>query len=163
MALDMEKWFDNLDGNTAQPSSFGFEDGTTDAVLTEVSLFNAKSGWQAVKFTFEDEDGTSDEGYRVSVSQKAKDGSKIPPIAWQRNVFQLMQPLIKFNTEMKKVVDMDTIRQGNQAVVEALQPVADKKTLKVKILKETPEAKEGETAFSKYTFLDPIDVPFDME
>lgn len=64
---------------------------------------------------------------------------------------------------MKKVVDLDTIRQGNQAVVEALQPVADKKTLKVKILKETPEAKEGETAFSKYTFLDPIDVPFDME
>lgn len=164
MAVDMENWFDNMDENTAQPSAFGFEDGITDAVLTEVSLFQSKSSsWTAVKLTFEDSEGTSDDGYLVSVSQKKTDGSKLSSKAWQSNVFQLMRPLILFNKEMKKVVDLDTIRQGNQAVVEALQPVADKKTLKVKILKETPEAKEGETAFSKYTFLDPIDVPWDME
>lgn len=42
MALDMENWFDNMDENTAQPSAFGFEDGTTDAVLTEVSLFQSR-------------------------------------------------------------------------------------------------------------------------
>lgn len=161
MAVDMENWFDEMDENTEEPNAFGFEDGETDAVLTEVSLFqSSRSVWSAVQFTFQDDEGNTDNGFRVSISQKKTDGSKMSSKAWQANVFQLMRPLILFNKGMKKVVDLDTIRQGNEAVVEALQEVADKKSLKVKILKETPETKDGETAFAKYTFLDPIDVPF---
>lgn len=156
MTMDMENWFENMDADTQEPQAFGFEDGETEATLTDVSLFESKSSsWSAVQFTFEDKDGNTDNGYRVSISKKKTDGSKIPTKMWQRNVFQLMRPIILDNPKYKAVVDLETINQGNASVVEAMQPLVDK--LHVRIEKTTPEAKGDETVFPEYTFLKPME------
>lgn len=147
--VDMENWFNGLDEDTKEPQAFGFDDGVTEAILTDVSLFESKnSTWNAVQFEFTDNEGATDNNYRVSVSKKKTDGSKIPTKMWQRNVFQLMQPLILSDKNYKAVLDLDTINHGNASVVEALQILVDK--LVVRIDKTTPE-KEG--AFAEYKFL----------
>lgn len=156
MAQDMEDWFNGLDEETQEPSAFGFEDGETEATLTDVSLFESRSSnWSAVQFEFTDKEGNTDNGYRVSISKKKNDGSKVPVKMWQRNVFQLMRPLILANPKFKAAVDLDTIKQGNAAVVEAMQLLVDK--LEVRIGKKTPEHKSDETAFPEYTFLKPLE------
>ena len=156
MTVDMDQWFEGLDAETTEPNAFGFEDGETEATLTDVSLFESKSSsWTAVQFEFTDKDGNTDNGYRVSISKKKTDGSKQPVKMWQRSVFQLMRPLLLANPKYKAVLDLDTINQGNAAVVEALQVLVDK--LPVRIEKTTPEAKGDETVFSEYTFLKPLD------
>lgn len=156
MTLNMDEWFEGLDAETAEPQAFGFEDGETEATLTDVSLFESKSSsWTAVQFEFTDKDGNTDNGYRVSISKKKTDGSKQPVKMWQRSVFQLMRPLLLANPKYKAVVDLETINQGNAAVVEALQVLVDK--LPVRIEKTTPEAKNGETAYPEYTFLKPLE------
>ncbi|KAA8366306.1 hypothetical protein Q8F54_08370 [Leuconostoc mesenteroides] len=156
MAVDMEDWFEGLNAETEEPSAFGFEDGETEATLTDVSLFeSSSSSWSAVQFEFTDKEGNTDNGYRVSISKKKTDGSKIPAKMWQRNVFQLMRPLILANPKFKAVVDLDTINQGNAAVVEALQVLVDK--LEVRLQKTTPEHKPNETVFPEYTFLKPLE------
>lgn len=156
MTVDMDQWFEGLDAETTEPNAFGFEDGETEATLTDVSLFESKSSsWTAVQFEFTDKDGNTDNGYRVSISKKKTDGSKQPVKMWQRSVFQLMRPLLLANPKYKAVLDLDTINQGNAAVVEALQVLVDK--LPVRIEKTTPEAKGDETIFPEYTFLKPLD------
>lgn len=151
----MDEWFDGLDETTTEPQAFGFEDGITEATLTDVSLFESKSSpWTAVQLEFTDKDGNTDNGYRVSISKKKVDGSKQPVKMWQRSVFQLMRPLILADPKYKAVLDLDTINQGNAAVVEALQLLVDK--LPVRIEKSTPEAKGNETVFPDYTFLKPL-------
>ncbi len=156
MTVDMDQWFEGLDAETTEPNAFGFEDGETEATLTDVSLFESKSSsWTAVQFEFTDKDGNTDNGYRVSISKKKTDGSKQPVKMWQRSVFQLMRPLLLANPKYKAVLDLDTINQGNAAVVEALQVLVDK--LPVRIEKTTPEAKGDETVFPEYTFLKPLD------
>lgn len=156
MTVDMDQWFEGLDAETTEPNTFGFEDGETEATLTDVSLFESKSSsWTAVQFEFTDKDGNTDNGYRVSISKKKTDGSKQPVKMWQRSVFQLMRPLLLANPKYKAVLDLDTINQGNAAVVEALQVLVDK--LPVRIEKTTPEAKGDETVFPEYTFLKPLD------
>lgn len=156
MTVDMDQWFEGLDAETTEPNAFGFEDGETEATLTDVSLFESKSSsWTAVQFEFSDKDGNTDNGYRVSISKKKTDGSKQPVKIWQRSVFQLMRPLLLANPKYKAVLDLDTINQGNAAVVEALQVLVDK--LPVRIEKTTPEAKGDETVFPEYTFLKPLD------
>lgn len=156
MTVDMDQWFEGLDAETTEPNAFGFEDGETEATLTDVSLFESKSSsWTAVQFEFTDKDGNTDNGYRVSISKKKTDGSKQPVKMWQRSVFQLMRPLLLANPKYKAVLDLDTINQGNAAVVEALQVLVDK--LPVRIEKTTPEAKGDETVFPEYTFLKPVD------
>jgi hypothetical protein len=150
---NMDEWFNNLDENTEEPQAFGFDDGVTEAKLTDVSLYESKtSSWTAIQFEFTDEDGNTDNGLRISINRKKNDGSKMPEKMWQRNVFQLMQPLILSDKNYKPVLDLDTIRQGNASVVEALQAVVDK--LQVKIEKNTPEKKpDGTHPFAEYTFL----------
>lgn len=156
MTVDMDQWFEGLDAETTEPNAFGFEDGETEATLTDVSLFESKSSsWTAVQFEFTDKDGNTDNGYRVSISKKKTDGSKQPVKMWQRSVFQLMRPLLLANPKYKAVLDLDMINQGNAAVVEALQVLVDK--LPVRIEKTTPEAKGDETVFPEYTFLKPLD------
>lgn len=156
MTVNMDQWFEGLDAETTEPNAFGFEDGETEATLTDVSLFESKSSsWTAVQFEFTDKDGNTDNGYRVSISKKKTDGSKQPVKMWQRSVFQLMRPLLLANPKYKAVLDLDTINQGNAAVVEALQVLVDK--LPVRIEKTTPEAKGDETVFPEYTFLKPLD------
>lgn len=151
--VDMEQWFDGMDEETAEPNAFGFDDGITDAVLTDVSLFESKhSSWTAVMFEFTDAGGTKDNGFRVSLSKKKTDGTKLSVKQWQRNVFQLMRPLILSDKNYKSVLDLDTLNQGNVAVVEALQILVDK--LVVRVEKTTPEPKDGEDAgFAEYKFL----------
>lgn len=147
--MNMEEWFNGLDANTEEPNAFGFNDGITNATLTDVSLFESKSSsWTAVQFEFTDAEGTTDNGYRVSVSKKKNDGSKLPPKNWQRNVFQLMQPLLLSDKNYKAALDLDVVNAGNAAVVEALQVLVGK--MPVRIEKHTPE-EEG--SFSDYTFL----------
>lgn len=150
MAIEsMEDWFNGMDADTKEPNAFGFDDGTTDAILTDVSLFESKaSTWTAVQMEFTDAEGNKDNGYRVSVSRKKTDGTKVPKKMWQRNVFQLMQPLILSDKNYKAALDLETITQGNAAVVEALQVLVDK--LKVRVDKATP-VEEG--AFAEYKFL----------
>ena len=156
MTVDMDQWFAGLDAETAEPQAFGFEDGITEATLTDVSLFESKSSsWTAVQLQFTDKDGNTDEGYRVSISKKKTDGSKQPVKMWQRSVFQLMRPLILADPKFKAVLDLETINQGNMAVVEALQILVDK--LPVRVEKTTPEVKGDETVFPDYTFLKPLD------
>lgn len=151
--IDMEQWFDGLNEDTAEPNAFGFDDGITDAVLTDVSLFESKnSTWTAVQLEFTDADGTTDNNFRISLSKKKTDGSKLSVKQWQRNVFQLMQPLILSDKNYKSVLDLETVNQGNPAVVEALQILVDK--LVVRVEKTTPEPKKGEDAgFAEYSFL----------
>lgn len=147
--VNMEDWFNGLDEDTKEPQAFGFDDGVTEATLTDVSLFESKnSTWSAVQFEFTDKDGATDNGYRVSISKKKVDGNRVPVKMWQRNVFQLMQPLILSDKNYKAVLDLDTINQGNSAVVEALQILVDK--LVVRIDKTTPEK---EDSFAEYKFL----------
>lgn len=148
MANDIENWFDSMDEETDEPNTFGFDDGVTDAILTDVSLFESKQHWVAVQFEFTDAEGTVDNGYRVSVSRKKTDGSKMPKKVWQRNVFQLMRPLILSDKNYKPVLNLETILKGNAAVVEALQVLVDK--MPVRVDKTTPD-EEG--AFSDYKFL----------
>lgn len=149
MTESMEDWFNGMDADTKEPNAFGFDDGTTDAVLTDVSLFESKnSPWTAVQMEFTDADGNTDNGYRVSVSRKKTDGTKIPTKMWQRNVFQLMQPLILSDKNYKAALDLETIKKGNAAVVEAMQLLVDK--LKVRIDKTTPA---DEDSFAEYKFL----------
>ncbi|MHA7612408.1 hypothetical protein ACX2QB_08705 [Weissella viridescens] len=150
MAIDnMENWFDGMDADTKEPNAFGFDDGTTDAVLTDVSLFESKnSSWTAVQMEFTDVDGNEDNGYRVSVSRKKTDGTKIPTKMWQRNVFQLMQPLILSDKNYKPALDLETIKQGNAAVVEAMQVLVGK--MKVRVEKNSPDEEDG---FAEYKFL----------
>lgn len=147
--MNLEDWFNGLDENTAEPKAFGFDDGITNATLTDVSLFESKnSSWTAVQFEFTDAEGNTDNGFRVSISKKKNDGSKVPAKMWQRNVFQLMQPLILSDKNYKAALDLDVINSGNAAVVEALQILVNKLTVKVE--KVTPDA---EDAFAEYTFL----------
>lgn len=149
MTENMQDWFNGMDADTKEPNAFGFDDGTTDAVLTDVSLFESKnSPWTAVQMEFTDTDGNTDNGYRVSVSRKKTDGTKIPAKMWQRNVFQLMQPLILSDKNYKAALDLETIQQGNVAVVEAMQLLVDK--MKVRIDKTTPDDEDG---FAEYKFL----------
>lgn len=156
MTQNIEDWFNGLDEKTAEPQAFGFEDGITEGTMTDVSLFESRSStWTAVQFEFTDKDGNTDNGYRVSISKKKTDGSKQPVKMWQRSVFQLLRPLILANPKFKAVVDLDTINQGNAAVVEALQVLVDK--LEVRVEKNTPEAKGDETVFPDYTFLKPLE------
>lgn len=146
---NMEAWFNELDAQTKEPMAFGFDDGVTEAILTDVSLFESKtSPWTAVQMTFTDADGNTDSGYRVSVSKKKMDGGKVPAKMWQRNVFQLMQPLLMASNHYKNVIDLNTINQGNAAVVEALQIIVDK--LNVRLNKKTPKTDDG---FAEYKFL----------
>lgn len=149
----MDEWFNNLDENTEEPQAFGFDDGITEAKLTDVSLYESRSSsWTAVQFEFTDEEGNTDNNFRISISKKKNDGSKLPEKMWQRNVFQLMQPLILSDKNYKDVLNLDTIRQGNAAVVESLQILVDK--LVVKVEKNTPEKKDAnDTPFPEYTFL----------
>lgn len=151
--VDMEQWFEGMDEETAEPNAFGFDDGITDAVLTDVSLFESKnSPWTAVQLEFTDASGTPDNNFRISLSKKKTDGSKLSVKQWQRNVFQLMRPLILSDKNYKSVLDLDTLNQGNVAVVEALQILVDK--LVVRVEKTTPEPKDGEDAgFAEYKFL----------
>lgn len=147
--VDMEDWFNGLDEDTKEPEVFGFDDGITEATLTDVSLFESRrSTYQAVQFEFTDKDGATDNGYRVSLSKKKTDGTKMPAKMWQNNVFKIMRPLILSDKNYKAVLDFDTINQGNSAVVEALQILVDK--LVVRIDKTTPE-EEG--SFAEYKFL----------
>lgn len=150
---DLDKWFESLDENTEEPQAFGFDDGITEAKVTDVSLFESKgSAYTAVQFELTDKDGNTDNNFRVSVSRKKKDGSKVPEKLWQRSIFQLMQPLILSDKNYKAVLDLDTIRQGNEAVVEALQVVVDK--LYVKVEKTTPAKKSpDDRPFPEYNFL----------
>lgn len=147
--MDIDNWFEGLDANTAEPNAFGFDDGITNATLTDVSLFESKnSTWTAVQFEFTDAEGNTDNGFRASISKKKTDGSKMPAKMWQRNVFQLMQPLLLSDKNYKAALDLDTINSGNAAVVEALQVLVGK--MPVRLEKHTPE-EEG--AFAEYTFM----------
>lgn len=150
---NMDEWFNGLDESSVEPQAFGFDDGITEAKLTDVSLYESKSSaWTAVQFEFTDEDGNTDNNFRVSLSRKKTDGTKMAVKMWQRNVFLLMQPLILSDKNYKDVLDLDTIKQGNEAIVEALQVVVDK--LQVKVDKTTPEKKpNGDQPFAEYTFL----------
>lgn len=150
MAIEnMEDWFNGLDAETKEPQAFGFDDGITDAILTDVSLFESKnSSWTAVQFEFTDASGTTDNGYRVSVSKKKADGTKIPTKMWKRNVFQIMRPLILSDKNYKAALDLETIAKGNVAVVEALQILVDK--LPVRVEKTSPDTEDG---FADYKFL----------
>lgn len=150
---DLNSWFNSLDENTEEPQAFGFDDGVTEAKVTDISLFESKSStYTAVQFEMTDESGNTDNGFRVSIGKKLKDGSKVPVKLWQRSIFQLMQPLLLSDKNYKAVLDLDTIEKGNEAVVEALQVLVDK--LCVKVEKTTPEKKTpDETVFSEYTFL----------
>lgn len=150
---NMDEWFDQLDENTEEPQAFGFDDGVTEAKLTDVSLYESQSSaWTAVQFEFTDADGNTDNGFRISVSRKKNDGSKLPEKMWQRSVFQLMQPLILSDKNYKAALSLDAIRRGNEAVVEALQILVDK--LNVKVEKSTPAKKsDGTQPFPEYTFL----------
>lgn len=157
---DLSNWFDNMDADTKEPQAFGFDAGITEATLTDVSLYESKSSsWTAVQFEFTDDNGSVDNGLRISISKKKNDGSTLPVKMWQRNVFQLMQPLLLSDKNYKAVLDLPTIAQGNAEVVKALQIVVDK--LKVRVDKEIPE---NENEFPSYTFLKyeaPIDVKED--